>query len=180
MTGETVYAYDFVKAKKIPLKRQDLNVACRLVVNSKNLTPELVLEAYDYDTLWKLYVYYISGVARNKNAKDELRLIKYIASKLNNNNRFAENILIYPYPTDTIFQAFPNMSKEFINRTLLWYENNEILERCDNYIKVMELLVQPINVIWNGKGMYIYGYYDDGTIRSPMKLLYQANGREKL
>ena len=169
-----------LKKKKIPLKRQDLNVACRLVVNSKNLTPELVLEAYDYDTLWKLYVYYISGIARNKNAKDELRLIKYIASKLNNSNRFAENILIYPYPTDTIFQAFPNMSKEFINRTLLWYENNEILERCDNYIKVMELLVQPINVIWNGKGMYIYVYYDDGTIRSPMKLLYQANGREKL
>ena len=180
MTGETIYTYNFVKDRKIPFKKSDLNVSCRLIKNLDDLTPELMLEAYDYDTLWELYTYHISGLARNKNAKDELRLIKHIASKLSKNNRVDENTLIYPDSVDSIYEAFPDMSKDFISRSVKWYEHNEILECCSNHVKVLEILVQPIHVIWNGKGMYTYGYYDDGTIRSPLKVVYQANGREKL
>ena len=178
MIGETTYKTNYYATSK-KSKSTCPNVSCRLIENSDTRASEFVLEAMDYDTLWKLYIYHILGVAYGGNPQEEVQLLKHIAIKSTIDTE-EPSIWVYPGNIHNLFQELPNIPKKHIENILHWYTHNDLWDEYKDHCEALSILVQPIEVIYGGKGIYEYSYYDDGMLRSPMKVIYQATGNEHL
>ena len=177
MIGETKYKTTYHKTTK-KNRAKHPNVSCRLMENPDTKETEFILEAMDYDTLWKLYIYHILGVAYHSNPQEEVHILKHIALKLYVDPK--SNVWMYPGDVSSLIQELPGIPKDHIKRILHWYESIGLWGEDSDHCEALSILVQPIEVLHKGRGLYEYSYYDDGMLRSPMKLIYQATGREKI